>query len=532
MTTRRPLAPENHARRAAAHHAMRLALSGFVGALAGCARPIAPGRFEADPFTLGVASGFPDSHSVVLWTRLAPDPRRADGGLPPSPIEVRWELAEDESFTRGVRSGTVSALPARAHAVHITVEGLAPERWYWYRFSAGQGDRAARSPTGRTRTAPAPDKLAQRLRLAACSCQHYEYGHFSALGHLADEAPDLIVHLGDYIYESDARAGAAVRRHWTEEPTTLESYRVRWAQYKTDAHLQRAHAAAPWLYTWDDHEVDNDYANDLAQDLAPGFLARRAAAYRACFEHMPLRALAAPDAAGGMRMYGSWSFGALAEFHLLDLRQYRSPQGCPRPGRAGSNTVSACAAFADPTRSLLGAAQERWLDGQLQRTRARWSLIGQTTLLAHADTQPGPGEMIWTDGWSGYPMARDRLVASLARPEVRNAVMLGGDVHAHYVCDIGRDARDPASALVATELCSTSITSPSLAQPRIDAIRGENPRILLADGRRRGYLSAEIFPNRMQVALQVVDDARTPGAALATLARFTIEDGRPGALRA
>jgi alkaline phosphatase D len=516
-------------RRTLLQRAMQLALSGFTGALAGCASTPVPARFEADPFTLGVASGFPDAHSVVLWTRLASDPRRPDGGLPPQPVEVRWELAADEAFTQVTRTGTVLAQPERAHTVHVEVDGLAPERWYWYRFTAGRGDSSARSPVGRTRTAPAQGSLAQRLRFAACSCQHYEYGHFGALRHLADEAPDLVVHLGDYIYESDARAGTAVRRHWTAEPTTLEGYRVRWAQYKTDPDLQRAHAAAPWLYTWDDHEVDNDYAADLPQDLASGFIARRAAAYRACFEHMPLRALAAPARDGGMRMYGSWTFGALAEFHLLDLRQYRSAQGCPRPGAAGSNTVSACAAFADPARTLLGLDQERWLDDQLARSRTRWTLIGQQTLLAHADSQPGPGELIWTDGWSGYPVARDRLVASLARPSVRNPVVLGGDVHAHYVCDIGRDARDPGSPLVATELCSTSLTSPSLAQPRIDGIRGENPRILLADGRRRGYLSVEVAPQRLQAALRVIDDPRQPQPRVSTLARFAVEDGRPGA---
>lgn len=517
-------------RRALLRDAMRLALAGFGAPLAGCAIAPAPARFDADPFTLGVASGFPDARSVVLWTRLAPDPRRPDGGLPPLPVEVRWEVAHDEAFARIARTGTAVARPERAHAVHVEVDGLSPGRWYWYRFVAGRGEGSAASPVGRTRTAP--EGPTDRLRFAACSCQHYEYGRFGALRHLADEAPDLVVHLGDYIYESDARAGSAVRRHWTAEPTTLEAYRVRWAQYKTDPDLQRAHAAAPWLYTWDDHEVDNDYADGQAQDLAAGFLARRAAAYRACFEHMPLRALAAPAADGGMRMYGSWRFGDLAQFHLLDLRQYRSPQACPRPGAGGSNTVSACAAFADPDRTLLGREQERWLDGQLARPGARWTLIGQQTLLAHADSQPGPGELIWTDGWSGYPAARDRLVASLARPSVRNAIVLGGDVHAHYVSDIGRDARDPASRVVATEFCSTSITSPSLAQPRIDAIRGENPRILLADGRRRGYLSVELDRARCVAALRVVDDARRPDAALSTLARFAVEDGRPGALQA
>lgn len=517
-------------RRALLRGALELALAAF-GAAPLAARAQAPQRFSSNPFSLGVASGYPDADGAVLWTRLAPDPRAADGGLDPTPIEVRWEVALDQGFTSIVRTGTTTATSERAHAVHVEVRGLEPARWYWYRFHAGAGDSAATSPAGRTRTAPAAGSATAQLRVAVCSCQHYEYGHFGALRHLAAESPDLVVHLGDYIYESNARATAAVRSHWTAEPTTLDAYRVRWAQYKTDPDLQRAHAAAPWLYTWDDHEVDNDYAGAQAQDLAFGFLQRRAAAYRACFEHMPLRALAQPRGAD-MRIHGRWAFGDLAEFFVLDARQHRTPQACPRFGTGGSNVVENCAELADPARTMLGAEQERWLSESLAGATARWNIVAQQTLLAHADSLPGPGERIWTDGWSGYPAARDRLIGALAQPRVRNPVVLGGDVHAHYVCDIGADARDPGSPLVATEFCSTSITSPSLAQGQIDRIRGENPRILLADGRRRGYMSMVLEPARCTTTLRVVDDARNPETGASNLATFVVEDGRPGAQRA
>lgn len=517
MTVDRP------ARRALLRGALRLALAAF-GATPMLGRAQAPARLSSDPFALGVASGFPLPDSIVLWTRLAPDPRAADGGLDPQPIAVHWEVAEDEGFGRIVRSGTALALPQRAHAVHVEVPGLAPRRWYWYRFRTGD----ATSPTGRTLTAPATGAPLDALRFAVCSCQHYEYGHFGALRHLADESPELIVHLGDYIYESRARADP-VRSHWSGEPKSLPGYRQRWAQYKTDPDLQRAHAVAPWLYTWDDHEVDNDYAGDRDRDLSGDFLVRRAAAYRACFEHMPLRALAAPQGPD-MRMYGRWAFGDLAEFFVLDARQYRSPQACPRPGRGGANVVEHCEGMGNPARSMLGAAQERWLADGLGGARRRWNFVAQQTLLAHADSLPGPGERLWTDGWSGYPAARARLIAALADPRVRNPVVLSGDVHAHYVCDIGADAVDAASPLVATEFCGTSISSPSLAQSQIDAIRAENPRIRLADGTRRGYLSVTLGRERCTTALRVVDDARDPATAVSTRASFVVEDGRPGAL--
>ena len=516
---------QTNPRRLLLRRAFACALAGFGGVSTRLRAQGTP-RFAAYPFSLGVASGCPLPDGVVLWTRLAPDPRAADGGLDPVPVPVRWEVAEDAGFSRPVRSGTALALPERAHALHVEVDGLQPARWYYYRFTAGEGAQAATSAVGRTLTAPAAGALPARLRFAFASCQHYERGHFGAWRHLAAEEPELIVHLGDYIYESNLR-GETVRRHWNPEPVTLDAYRIRYAQYRTDADLQRAHALAPWLVTWDDHEVDNDYANDRAQDLAPDFLARRTAAYRAYFEHMPLPGLAAPRGPE-MQLYGRWAWGTLAQFFVLDCRQYRSHQACPRPGRGGSNVVEDCAELFEPQRTMLGAAQERWLAQGLRASRAQWNVLAQSTLLARFDSKPGPGERYWTDGWSGYPAAAGRLVRELAESRARNPLVIGGDVHTHYVADVTADYADPASRVVASEFCGTSITSPSLPQSQIDAALPENPHILLGDGRRRGYVLMDLQARSCTAHLRVIDDPRDANTGLATRASFVVEDGRPG----
>src|SRR5688572_1600511 len=297
-------------------------------------RVLAQPRFAATPFTLGVASGYPHGSGVTLWTRLAPQPL-AGGGMPLAPVEVAWEVAADDRFDRVVMRGSASASPDWAHSVHVDVTGLESARPYWYRFRAGN----AESPHGRTRTAPGADSAASRMRFACASCQQYEQGWFTAYRHMAAEDLDLAVHVGDYVYESSWGRNH-VRKHEAPEPYTLEDYRNRYALYKSDPDLRAAHAAFPWIVTWDDHEVDNDYGNDRSQDrdLPAAFLRRRAAAYQAYYEHMPLPRRMRP-AGPDMRIYTHADFGGLARFHVLDDRQYRSPQVCPRPGRGGSNVV-------------------------------------------------------------------------------------------------------------------------------------------------------------------------------------------------
>jgi alkaline phosphatase D len=498
-------------------------------AAAGLAAPrlLAQPRFASYPYTLGVASGCPSADGVVLWTRLAPEPL-AGGGMPQAAINVGWEIATDEAFRNIVRKGQEAAVPRWAHSVHAEVTGLDPARWYYYRFHAGP----AVSPVGRTRTAPPAGSDVERLRFAFASCQQYEHGYYAAYRHLAAEDLDLVVHLGDYIYESSWGRNH-VRKHGAEESITLEEYRNRYALYKSDTDLQSAHAAFPWLVTWDDHEVSNDYAADHSQfrDLPQAFLMRRAAAYQAYYEHMPLPARMQPKGPD-MRIYSQWDFGALACFHVIDDRQYRSPQVCPRPGRGGSTVVAAadCPDLLRPDRTLLGAQQEQWLFNSLAGSGARWNVIAQQTVMAQVDRRPGPGQSFWTDGWDGYPKARERLLGFVAAKRIANPVVIGGDVHTSVVADLKTDFNDPKSPVVATEFVGTSITSQGISAKSIETWRSDNPHIRFADSTRRGYTVLELTPQRCLARLRTVKE-KEADSPVHTLATWVVEDGRPGAQR-
>jgi alkaline phosphatase D len=470
-----------------------------------------------------VASGSPRTDGVVLWTRLAPRPLEG-GGMDPESLEVRWEVADDDAFKRIVRRGAILALPANAHAVHVEVDGLSPARGYHYRFLAG----GAVSATGRTRTAPARGKADERLRLAFASCQQYEQGFYAAHRHLAAEDVDLVAFLGDYIYES-SWGREHVRKHNAPEPRTLAEYRDRYALYKSDADLQGAHAAAPWIITWDDHEVKNDYANERSEDLDPDFLARRAAAYKAFLEHMPLRRSVLLDG-GGIRLYDRHEWGSLATIHLLDDRQYRSPQVCPKADRGGGNVVgSDCTARLDPRLTMLGDAQELWLDEGLAQSRARWNLIAQQTLLAPAGRLAAKGGLVhWTDGWDGYPAARERLMKSLAQRRASNPLVIGGDVHATYVANLRAQPDRRDSAVIATEFCGTAISSQGPNVKTFQAILDANPDIVYGNAAARGYTVLELTRAHAHARVRGVETVKRADAGIATVASFTVEDGKPG----
>ena len=328
------------------------------------------------PFGLGVASGSPLPTSVVLWTRIAPQPLEG-GGAGRDAITVRWEVAHDERFERPVRSGSADAVAEDAHSVHVEVDGLEPARWYFYRFIAN----GESSPVGRTRTAPSAGDRPPRLRLAFGSCQHFERGFYSAHRHIAADDVELMVFLGDYIYEGPGRRGASAAMS-APRPKSLAQYRNRYAQYKADPDLQRLHAAVPWLVTFDDHEVDNDYAGDHPFAPAADFLRRRAAAYRAYFEHMPLREVARPRGAA-MRIHARHDFGQLIRFHVLDGRQHRSPQACKPARRVGPG----CLERVRTERTMLGTAQETWLRNGIAAVPGRWNVIAQQTLMTRAITR-------------------------------------------------------------------------------------------------------------------------------------------------
>ncbi len=490
------------------------------------AQLLARPQFNADPFSLGIASGYPLAGGFVLWTRLAPVPDAPGGGMAPVVVPVRWEVARDERFAHIAASGTAYATPDWAHSVHVEVNGLEPARWYWYRFIAGD----AASPAGRTKTAPGPSARPDRLRFAFASCQQYEQGFYGAWRHAAADELDLVAFLGDYIYES-SWGRDHVRKHNAAEPQTLDDYRGRYALYKADADLQAAHAACPWICTWDDHEVENDYANDRSEnaDHPEWFLARRAAAYKAYYEHMPLRREMIPFGPHA-RLYTRVAFGNLATFHVLDDRQYRSPQACPRLGRGGSNVVDAaeCTALADPSRTMLGAEQERWLEAGLRGTRAKWNVLAQQTTMAQFDQKPGSGRTAWTDGWDGYPAARKKLVDSLADNKVANPVVIGGDSHCFWANEVKLDYDDARAAVVATELIGTSITSPPPAFDKFEVYVRDNPNVKFFESRHRGYVCADILPGRMESRFQIVSDVADPKATRSTLRTAVIEDGHAG----
>jgi alkaline phosphatase D len=486
---------------------------------------LAAPKLARDPFTLGVASGYPRPDGMVLWTRLAPEPLAPAGGMPPAAVPVRWEIARDPGFRALAASGTAYATPDWAHSVHLEPQGLKPGRDYWYRFHAGN----ATSPVGRTRTAPPVDQLPARLRIGVGSCQHYAQGYYGAYRHVAADGLDLFLHLGDYIYEA-SWGKDRVRSQGVQEPVTLADYRRHYALYKSDPDLQAAHGSCPWLVVWDDHEVDNDYADAISQDDddPAWFLARRAAAYRAYYEHMPLPRGMVPFGPR-MRIHTRLRYGRLATLHMLDDRQYRSPQPCPRPGRAGANFITeACGERLNPKATLLGARQERWLEAGLRASQARWNLLGQQTLMAQADGREGAGQLFYSDGWDGYPVARQRLLRLFAEGVGANPVVLGGDVHSFWATDLKPDFDDAGAPVVASEFVGTSISSQPPPEERIQAALRENPHIHFATGAHRGYLRLSVTPERLTAEMRAIADPRLRDTPCETLASFVVEDGVAG----
>lgn len=485
-----------------------------------------------NPFTLGVASGSPTESSVVLWTRLL-DEGLLGTRLGEHNIPVKWELAGDSGFTRIVASGVSNAVAALAHSVHAEVGGLPENQWFFYRFRVG--DHV--SPTGRTRTLANPASQSPgSLRLAFVSCQHWEHGHFNAYAHLVADAPDLVLFLGDYIYEGAPRR-TAVRSHTGSWCISLSDYRRRHAQYKTDPHLQAAHAACPWVLTWDDHEVQNDYAGLIPGTHGPDtdFPRRRANAYQAYYEHMPLRASSMTEGIEGLsrgaelRIYQSCRHGRLLSLLMLDNRQYRSAQACTRSPGFGSEYIvpQECPTLADENRSMLGAEQERWLERQLASLPApTWTLIGQSTLFGQRQVSSGGDRpaRVWNDGWDGYPAARARLLQAVQHHGVGNLVVLGGDVHENWVGAILQDYANPRSKALGVEFCGTSITSPNggrNTQARLKA----NPHFTYAEGLRRGYGLMDVNAQELLVHLRAVDTVEAPQSEVETLARFRVRAG-------
>lgn len=473
-----------------------------------------------DPFTLGVASGDPLPDAVVIWTRLAPEPLAPFGGMDRRPAEVQWQVAEDERFRRVVRRGVIQARPESSHSVHVDVRGLRPWREYWYRFRVGR----QLSPVGRTKTAPDPDAAIGELTMAFASCQAWWEGWYTAHADLAKRQHDLVIFLGDYMYEFGIDRGVrpdSGEDYVTRQTVTLDEYRNRYASYKMDPDLQASHASAPWVVTMDDHEVVNNWADEAHPSAAPAeFLVRRANAFRAYWENMPLRlAPNGPD----LQLYRRFRYGKLAEFSVLDTRQYRSDQaygdGAKPPGPETK----------DPARTLTGDAQEKWLLDGWSASRSRWNVLAQQNALARLDVQDGSEIVVPMDTWDGYEASRDRVLGGAHDRKIKNLVSIGGDLHRSVASDLRLDFSDPDSPAVGTEFVGTSISSGLDGEdldPGGETLLNENPHIKYCNF-QRGYVSCSITPERWISDFRVADRVTVPNGTMSTRTKLIVEDGRP-----
>ncbi|QCB55797.1 alkaline phosphatase [Sphingopyxis sp. PAMC25046] len=508
-----------------------LSAGGHAALFAALARSpaLAAPKFLDDPFALGVASGDPLPDGFVIWTRLAPKPLEPHGGMLAEAVPVGWEVAEDEAFRRIVRTGTALARPELAHSVHVEVAGLGSHRRYWYRFVAG----GIPSDTGAVRTAPAAGAAPNRLRIAVAGCQHYERGIFTAWRHISEEADlDLVYHYGDYIYEGKAANPQApgkaplVRPHNSDKIYSLDDYRQRYALYKVDPDLKAAHAAAAFVSTFDDHEVENDWAGDLDAGSTPRevFLLRRAAAMQAWYEHMPVRRSQFPHW-GSPLTYRRLDFGRLLRLHVLDKRSYRSIRLCEKPGNGN------CVDSRDTPDTMLGAAQERWLGEGLTPVFG-WNLLGLGGLVMPFDRSAQKTPSNGYDNWTGYPGARERLVGMIGE-RGKNIVITGGDSHMFFIGNLPSRPGDLESPPVAPEFHGTSVSSISTNGLPIgpDPRAATNPHISMIHD-QRGYLLFDVESKIWQADLRVVDQVFTPGGRISTLARYVVEPGRPEAVRA
>jgi alkaline phosphatase D len=486
----------------------------------------------SDPFTLGVASGDPLADSAILWTRLLP----ADT-LPDTDIEVTWEIARDPEFADVVGSGTGLAVAALGHSVHVDATGLEPDSEYHYRFSIGEFS----TPPARTRTFAAPGTLPDRFRFAFSSCQNWEQGYYAAYRDLVEQGDvDAFVFLGDYIYEYASGGYADPRGRQTGqdfECETLEQYRERYALYHGDALLQAAHALVPWIITWDDHEVDNDYAGDISEqdDDVETFRARRAAAYQAWYEHMPVR-LDPPDGAD-YEIYRSFAHGDLVRFHVLDTRQYRSDQQREEPFVAplGDAVQVRNETLAnDPDHTMLGTEQRSWLIEGVEQSTAVWDVLAQQVFMFGGNAVAGATPpVVVVDTWDGYAGERQTVLEALGTT-ADNLIVLTGDFHSAAVAELRADPFDPSLPVVGTEFMASSISSSffdddATVESLVTGALTANPHLKWFDA-QRGYTVCEVTPDRWLATYRAVTDQFDETSPVTTIGSWEVRAGVPGVL--
>ncbi len=479
-------------------------------------RLLAQPRLAAGPFRLGVAAGDPHPDGFVIWTRLAPDPLAPDGGMPPQPVEVAWEVAEDPGFRHIAAAGKAIARPEWAHSLHVEVEGLRPHRPHFYRFRLG----GQASPTGQARTAPLPGADAH-LRLVTAGCQHYEHGFFTAWRHIAREEVDLVFHYGDFIYEYAARPVGAVaagrstvRSHAGGETFSLAEYRTRYAQYRLDPDLAAASAAHAFAVTFDDHEVANNWTGEVGGRGETGldFDLRKAAAFQAWYEHMPVRRSALPQ---GPRItaHRRLRFGRHVALHLLDTRGARDDQPC------GDGTKPPCAEVARAEAQMLGAAQEAWLLAGAAAHPATWQVLAQQVPMF---ARVFPNGAMGMDKWDGYPAARARLLHGLHEGGARDVVVLSGDVHSAYAATVAVEGQALACEFTATSISSEGDGSDQRRGSA--ALLAANPHIAFHNN-RRGYALQHFTGRHCFATFRALPFVSQPDAPVQDCGRFVVAAG-------
>lgn len=500
------------------------ALAFTPGLLGGAAPSSGASAADSPLFALGVASGDPLPDGVVLWTRLAPKPLARGGGMGARPVEVGWEVAVDEAMTRPVRRGRALATADNGHTVHVDVRGLAPGREYFYRFAA-LGERSA---VGRTVTAPAPSTDAS-ITFALASCQSWADGFYVAYADMATRAPDMVLHLGDYIYEKPIHRGGGRRRTLAmpesaaRECLGLDDYRERYALYKLDPHLQAIHRTSPFVTTFDDHEVDNNWAATIPEDgmPVPDFLVRRAHALRAWWENTPVRRTQQPRS-GDIRAYRRLDYGALADVTVLDTRSHRSDQV------NGDTDAPQNTATADPRRTILGPAQESWLLDGFGRSQARWNVLAHQTPIVDLARADDGRRAVSMDGWSGYEACRTRVLEGARARGVTNLVSVVGDIHRNVVADLRTTYRHESDTL-GVELAGTSISSGADGEDSDEsdrALKAASPHVRFGSA-QRGYVLNRVYRDRWEAEFRVADSIGSPSDRLHTRAVVTIAAGHP-----
>lgn len=509
-----------------------LILGGSAVTLVGTGHPLIAGRAWAqtlareNPFTLGVASGDPSSDGIVLWTRLATQPLEPGGGMPRRAITIAWEVATDDAMTKPVTRGLATAQPDRAHTLHVELSGLAPGTEYFYRFETG----GHRSAVGRTRTFPAVGQEG-RVRFASAGCQRYEEGYFTAWRRIAEDRLDFVAHYGDYIYEynapiADSTRGLPVVRDMPSAPgkcLTLDDFRQRYAIYKLDVDLQAAHASTPFLASFDDHELENDWASATSSVIGTSpleFKLRRAAAFQAWFEHMPLRRAQTPRGAD-IRAHRRLHVGALLQLDILDTRQFRSAKAC-------DGGWAVCPAALASSRTVLGTQQEAWLAQGFKASTAQWNVLAQQVPMARFDRDPDPAILeVHMDKWDGAPAARDRLFADVTSAKLKNLVMLAGDVHQNRASELHQNFDAPTSTPLGVEFTATSISSAGDGrdQPANEAkLSLANPHLKFVNN-QRGFVRHTVDSARWQADFVVLDKVTSRDGLARTRQRFVLEAG-------